>query len=128
MMLYAGRDDNCAPAHIHRIVFYTGLDRTRTPPHGEGGLPLDEAKTVELFWSAANLGERRALAKLGNMYEEGRGGLPKDGPLRLCDSDGMERCDERVVADLLRKRARGAAAGRRSAIERPHCTAPPSLS
>ena len=45
---------------------------------GRGGLPKDEAKAVELYERAAELGNSLAQYSLGAMYEYGRGGLHKN--------------------------------------------------
>ena len=45
---------------------------------GRGGLALDDAKAVELYRKAADLGNPGAMVHLAFMYETGRGGLHKD--------------------------------------------------
>lgn len=42
------------------------------------GVPQDEAKAVEQFQLAAKQGQPDAQFALGRMYEQGRGGLPRD--------------------------------------------------
>jgi uncharacterized protein len=46
--------------------------------NGQGALPKDESKALELFKKAAEADNDNGMAMLGAMYEDGAGGLPKD--------------------------------------------------
>jgi TPR repeat protein/serine/threonine protein kinase len=63
-----------AESNDRRAAAYLGLIYEK----GLGGLPKDDAQTVNWYRKAADAGDARGMSGLGFMYEKGRGGLPKD--------------------------------------------------